>query len=313
MNYIGNIIREYRDMQGMSRKELAENICSEKYVYLIENGTRTPSAEVSRSFGEKLGVDLFKYYEYLDCIDPIQVEATISLFYKYRSENNMDDLLKETDLAMQLPDFQRKPWIYEIEHNKIAYKVLKEGKCLEAIDEIQNILKKAERKYKESICFAGYYVLLSTCYQMIRDLDQAKAGVQKAMELIANKENISKDNYIVIAVKINKITLHFAQGEYDDVIREGFALNQYQIKTSSYELGHHGLFYLAYAHYQKGLEEEGIEWFLKALYASLIRTKPSDIFYLTQHKIFNIMISDGRVPRDLAGQFMHKYNIVVHS
>ncbi len=50
----------------MSRKELAENICSEKYLYLIEKGDRTPSSEITRLLGDKVGVDIFKYYAVYD-------------------------------------------------------------------------------------------------------------------------------------------------------------------------------------------------------------------------------------------------------
>lgn len=66
MNYIGSIIRDSRNRLRMSRKELAENICSEKYLYLIEKGDRTPSSEITRLLGDKVGVDIFKYYAVYD-------------------------------------------------------------------------------------------------------------------------------------------------------------------------------------------------------------------------------------------------------
>ncbi len=34
MNHIGMIIKTYRTKLGMSRNRLAENVCSEKYIYL---------------------------------------------------------------------------------------------------------------------------------------------------------------------------------------------------------------------------------------------------------------------------------------
>jgi transcriptional regulator with XRE-family HTH domain len=309
MNFIGNVIKEYRNIIGMSRKELSENICTEKYVYLIEKGDRTPSAEVSKQFGDKMGVDLFKYYEYLDCLNPIDVEAAISCFNKYRKGNDMDALKEATDKALALPDFQRNPWAFEIEINRIAYMTLKERRCSEAIEEIHNILQNVEPKYSKNICFSKFYILLSTCYQMMMDLDNARYAVLAASEIVANKQNIAKFAQDVIAVKINKLTLHYLLGEFDEVIEEGIALNQYQIETSTYELCHHGLFYLAYAHYQKGLEDEGIQWFLKALYASLIRYKPRDIYYLSKYEMFQVLSSDYRVPSDLVNQFKRKYDI----
>lgn len=309
MNYIGNVIKEYRGLIGMSRTELSENICSEKYVYLIEKGERTPSAEVTRQFGNKMGIDLFKYFEYLDCLNPIDVEAMIVRFNKLRMENDPITLKKVTEEALVLPDFQKNPWVYEIEYNKIFYMILKENRCYEAIKELQDIIQNAKPNYSKDIYLARFYVLLSTSYQMLMDLDNAKNAVLSAGQIVASKMYIVQDAPIVVTVKINKITLHYLTGELDEVIEEGFALNQYQIDMHLYEMVHHGFFYLAYAHYQKGLEDEGISWFLKALYVSLIRYKPMDIYYLSKYEIFQVMISDYRVSSDLVNQFKRKYDI----
>lgn len=63
---IGNIIEEQRVSLGMSRKELSEGICTQKYVYLIEKNERNPSAYILNSFSDRLGLDLFDYYQYLN-------------------------------------------------------------------------------------------------------------------------------------------------------------------------------------------------------------------------------------------------------
>ena len=38
MSHIGIVIRTLREKQGLTRQDLAKNICTEKYVYLIEKG-----------------------------------------------------------------------------------------------------------------------------------------------------------------------------------------------------------------------------------------------------------------------------------
>jgi DNA-binding XRE family transcriptional regulator len=53
MNRIGNVIKEFRCKFDMSRKELSANICSEKYVYLIEKGERSPSTDITVAFSDK--------------------------------------------------------------------------------------------------------------------------------------------------------------------------------------------------------------------------------------------------------------------
>ena len=61
---IGDIIKEQRTMNNMSRQTIAEGICSEKYIYLIERNERNPSAYILDQLSEKLGIDLFEYYQY---------------------------------------------------------------------------------------------------------------------------------------------------------------------------------------------------------------------------------------------------------
>ena len=55
MNHIGSIIKEFRLLRQLTQEQLAENICSEKYVYLIEKGERTPSTDLLRQFSDKIG------------------------------------------------------------------------------------------------------------------------------------------------------------------------------------------------------------------------------------------------------------------
>lgn len=123
MGHIGKIIEEYRNKSKMSRSALAVNICSEKYIFLIEKGKRTPSSIMLKQLSQRLGVDLFEYYKYLDCIDPTAVRDYMKVFHNYRMKNYTEELKKETEAAMNLPDFKNKPWSYEIQLNILSYNV----------------------------------------------------------------------------------------------------------------------------------------------------------------------------------------------
>lgn len=309
MKGIGNIIKEYRRMLGVSRKALSENICSEKYIYLIEKGERTPSSDLTRLIGDRLGVDLFEYYEFLDCINPIEVNETIKCFNRFRRENDLISLKKITNYAMSLPDFYNKPRLYEIEINRIFYMALKEGRSSEAIRESCDLIKQIEPKYAKEVFVADLYALLSMCYQMDQDLDNARSAILSAYDIICNKQRITKYAQTVISIKINKITIHYLSGEYDATIEEALMLWQYQIDMSAYERFHHTFFYLAFAHYKKGMEEESISWFIKGISASLIRYKATDIYYLSQYDVFGLLIDDSRVPHELVSEFKKSYRI----
>ena len=161
MNHIGNVIKEVRCNLGMSRSELSENICSEKYLYLIEKGERTPSTEIVRLFSAKLGANIFEYYKYLDCIDPVKVLEAIKKFNTYRRIADFESLKKLSDSMAVLPDFQKMHWKYEIEVNRLSYMVFVDQKCNEAITLIKELLSQIEPKYSEEEYTANLYLLLS--------------------------------------------------------------------------------------------------------------------------------------------------------
>lgn len=307
MNYIGNVIKEYRSMIHMSRSALASNICSDKYLYLIEKGERTPSTEVTRLLGDKMGVDLFKYHEYLDCLDPVRVNFYIEKFNRYRRESDFRSLSIQTKEASKMEDYQTAPWKYEIELNVLATQVLGEGDFLHAIPLIEDIIEEMEKKKLENICYVNFLVLLSTCFQMDRDMIKAKKIVMRAYESIKNKQKINKYVQTVVAVKINKITMHYLSGEWDFVIEDALNLNEYQQEMYYKECLHHGFFYLAFSYYQKGAEEEGIKWFEKALSIMLIHHKPIEMFYMRSYEMFGVMVKDRRVSQDLIQKINTEY------
>ncbi len=308
MNHIGNVIKEHRNMLHMSRKALSDNICSDKYLYMIEKGERTPSSEITRLLGDKMGVDLFKYHIYLDCKNPVQICYYIEMFYKSRRENDLVSLVEISEEARQIPDFGKEPWIYEIELNYLMVQVLGKEDFVNSIPSIQKIITKMEQKRLYDVCLAFYYVLLSTCYQMARDIKSTRAIVMLANETIKGKEKIAKYVQVIVAVKINIITMHYLAGELDQVIEESLKLVQYQNEMCYHTCLHHTLFYLAYAHYQHGWEEDGIEWFQKALSLMIVHHRDKDMYYLSSYGIFDVIIRDERVPKDLVKKIKSVYS-----
>ncbi len=308
MNHIGNVIKDHRNMLHMSRKALSENICSDKYLYLIEKGERTPSSEITRLLGDRMGVDLFKYHLYLDCVNPIQICYYIEKFYKSRRENDLVSLMELTEEAKQIPDFGKEPWIYEIELNYLMIQVLGKEDFVNSIPSIQKIITQINKKRIYDVCLAFYYVLLSTCYQMARDIKSTREVIMLANKTIEGKEKIAKYIQVIVTVKINIITMHYLAGELEEVIEESLKLLQYQNEMCYHSFLHHTLFYLAYANYQIGSEEEGIEWFQKALSLMIVQHRDKDMYYLTSYEIFDVIIRDERVPKDLVKKIQSVYS-----
>ncbi|HBM81762.1 MAG: helix-turn-helix transcriptional regulator [Clostridiales bacterium] len=309
MNYVGNIIKKYRCMLKMSRKTLSENICSEKYVYLIEKGERTPSAYMVGMLGDRMGVDLFDYYQYLDCINPIAVREYIKRFNMYSRKSDFVALKKETDTAVNLPDFHRKPWIYEIEINRLSYMIFIQHKYYEAMRNLNDVISNIELKYSMDIRVAKIYILLSICCMLTGSLPNAKKAVSSAYKIVCNKNKIDKYEQIIITVRISSISMHYLSGEFDDVIREGSELFHYQHEINSYERICYTYFYLSFANYKKGSYDEAIEWFKKGIYSVLIDNRPMDVYYMSTQDVFDAMMNDRRINRGVIREFREKYNI----
>ncbi len=309
MNYIGNVIKEYRCMSGMSRRDLSENICSEKYVYLIEKGERTPSADLVRLFSDKLKVDLFDYYQYLDCINPIAVRDNLRIFNMYRRKGDFMSVKEVTDSAMNLPDFQCKPWLYEIEINRIAYMIWFQNRYKESINDLNALMKNIEPKYFMSAYAANIYILMSASYQLTNDLPNAKNAVLSAHEIICDKNKIEKYEQIIITVRITCMSMYYLSDEFHKVIHEGNDLLQYQYEINSYERIHYTYFYLAFAYYKIESYNEATEWFKKGIYSVMHGHKPMDVYYISTQDVFNVLMNNNRMSQNIINDFKEKYNL----
>ena len=82
---IGPIIKEKRIAKGWTQQELAEGICTDKHIYLIETNQRNPSVKMLNKLSEKLEVDLFEYYQYFHFENP-----AIVLEYKRKIERYIE-------------------------------------------------------------------------------------------------------------------------------------------------------------------------------------------------------------------------------
>lgn len=310
MNHIGNVIKEYRGILHMSRHELAENICSEKYLYMVETGKRTPSCHMVRSLGDKMKVDLCKYGDYFDCMNPVKVRSFIERFYIYRRDNNYAALEEATEEALKLEDYHKDPWRYEIQLNRLMTKVFGERDFINPVPELTAVISEMERKKAGGPCLISLYVLLSTCYQMARDIDNARNVVMRTMEAIKGKQENAKYAQVAAAAKLNKITLHHLAGEFDAVIDDAQAFFEYENEMSYREYTHYGYFFLAFACYESGRKEKGMKWFHKALSAMLVTCKAEDMSYIAGCEVFKAMLSDPMLSKDLLHEFLNEYDSI---
>lgn len=272
MGHIGKIIKEFRCTLGISRKDLSDNVCTEKYIYLIEKGERTPSSDILSMLSDKLGVDLFGYYQFLNCINPVKTYEITQKFSIYQRLSDFDMVMEIAEEAAKMPDFKVKPRSYELETNRIAYKVFSQQKYEEAVSDLRCLFQKIEPEYLNDIFVVNTYILLSTCYQLMGNLAGAKDATFKAYDIVRTKYNDQKHSQIIITVRINLITLCYLSGECDKVILEGEALLQYQQEINSRARIHYTYAYLAFSYYKLKAYDKAFSYFRRTIYALMLIT-----------------------------------------
>jgi transcriptional regulator with XRE-family HTH domain len=310
MNHFGIIIREYRESLGISRKELAEGICTEKYIYLIEKGERTPSVDILSVISERLGEDLFEYYQYLECDNPIIVRDALRQFNICRKKLDFIELEKVTNKVIQYPDFKSKPWIYEIEVNQLYINIFKKRNYIEGIEKIISLLNELEAKYSNSYYALYLYTLLMVCYQFLGDLENAKETLHTAERIIYNKGNMEKFKMLIISIKVCAITVFYNSGDYELVIQKGNEFLQYLYSLSVYLHIYYAYFYLSFSYYNLGKYEEASEYFRKGFNSLMVEDKQTDVNILYELEEFKTLLYRSNLKQYTIDEFIKRYKLI---
>lgn len=303
---IGDIIEEQRLSLGISRRELSEGICSEKYVYLIERNERNPSAYILNSFSDRLGLDLFEYYQYLHYDDKTEVFKHRENFERYHQTSDIQGLKDESIEASKLQAFQEEPLIYDIKIIDATYKALVVGDSAQAIQDLIELVEKKELNI-DPITLVNAYVSLATAYQIKEEWKNAQVAVEKAYQLIKNKTAFARYNTVVISVLISITSLLYSMEKYDELIKYSNWLMDFQEKYSQYNRFYYVEYYLAFAYYKIGDPTRAREHFMRGGYSALLFKNPIDIHFITGMKGFKEIAKD----LDIDPQFIQQLNKIV--
>lgn len=306
MAHIGMVIRNFREHLGLSRNELSQLVCSEKYLYLIEAGKRSPSSQLLYAFSDRLNEDLFIYYRYLDCKDPISVCQFINKFNLYRQKGDYNSLKEINSKARDLPDFKKNPWKYEILINDLSAHAFLENKYEDSITKLCEVLSDISVQHIENVAKARLYILLSTCYTILGDIESAHAATMKVAQLLP-ETNITYHDQTHIAAHINMLTSLYFIKNYTEVCSKGIHLIEYMSDCGFYDRLLFPYFFTAFSYYHISDFEQAFFYFKKGLYISLADFKPLDIFYISVQDMFFSMLKDSRANPDLVKDFLKEY------
>jgi transcriptional regulator with XRE-family HTH domain len=311
MAQIGEIVLEFRTKRKMSRKELAAGICTEKYLYLIEKNDRSPSAEVLRLLSNRLGVNLFEYYEYLDCKEPSKVRKAMYQCARLRRTSGFSELKEHTEAMKALPDFADNPWRYEVLTNQYLIMLYHDLNIEDAIEGINDVLDHLEPEYADEEFTARFYAMLSTGYQMMHDIENATRACENGRKIISHTKNNSRYNQIHVSLSIATIALALSAGDGKKAIAEGLALVKYQEMTSAYERCNITYYFLACAYLMNGEDNVAFQWLEKSIHDLLVQYCPSMAYLIYRTKMFKTFVSHPKMNPTLLAWLIEKYDFMI--
>lgn len=299
---MGTVIREFRTAANMSQYNLSEDICSVKYLYLIEKGLRTPSNVILIKMGEKLNVNFLEYYDYLDAENPIAVKKTMDIFSECRRTMDFKRLATYQNLDLTIDDFKHKPWKYELEFNDALskYFILKE--TTEARDSILMAISDMPENYRYSTIHLRFLALLSLCYLEQDRMKSANFIIEQVMSELESKLDCGgyaqlyfMSAYIFMAVKLKS-------GQYNKVIEYSETVEKRQKEKNFYGLIHFNHLQRGCALSRMGYAQEAVREIQKGLMTILILDKQEDLDYLERVGVTSEILGFNAVNRTILSQ-----------
>lgn len=263
----------------MTKSELAEGICSEKYIYLIETDKRNPSVDLLIQLGMKLGIDLLSYTPYLDCQDPIMVKAYVDEFSKLRINNRYDLLIEASERANLIPDFCDLPWKIEIHINDILYQLLIKTNYFKVTLDIEKLLTNY-KKYMMSEQKTVLYLTQSIAYQGLNKIENSRNALKKATTWLSMTQINARHTEYTISIKLNELSLESLCENYEGVCKLGEALTHFQFEQRTIDRLHFTFAFLAIAHYQLNDIETAGKYLKKCIMRLNIEFRPNDLHLL---------------------------------
>lgn len=299
---IGEIIKEQRTLIDMSRKTLSKGICTEKYVYLIEKDERNPSAYILDQFSERMGIDLFEYYQYLNFENKTLVVEYRKKFERYMKLGDMEKLKAASLKAAQLEDFKCEPLSYDITIINLIYEALIAGKTSETIERLTDILKKKKLNI-DTLTLINGYIVLSSCYQIEGQLDKAREAVEIAYDMIRNKMGFSRYNTVIVTVLICLTSFFYNAEEYDELIKYSKELIEFQEKYNEYNRIYYAEFYLSFAYYKTNQLSKSKEHFMRGIHSASLFKNKMDLGFITKMREFTEVVDKLDINQGFIEQF----------
>ena len=118
---IGDIIKHYRIEKGLSQDELAEGICSRKYISQLETHQNIPTLFIINALSAKLGVNLYDSYAIMLQHHDIETHKKITSLNQALAEGDFDKIHFLVEAYRLLPEFQQSEPMQFLKYGESVY------------------------------------------------------------------------------------------------------------------------------------------------------------------------------------------------
>ncbi len=302
IHMIGKIIQQRRQEMGMTRQNLAQDICSEKYVYMIENDQRTPSVDIVNKFNQKLMINLFEYYELLGFDDPTSVKFFSEQFVFQRRRGDIQSLFKMTSEAKECKDYTKEPLCHEIIAIDLETQYYENNGYDQIIHNIQESYFGEQKLNIMDITLSRLYKLTSMCYLKLGKIKQAQEYYNEGYALIKDLRTFKKYQEPFHSYMIYQLELLYFEKKHRKIIEQTEKIIGYQETINSYDRIYYPYYYAAFAYFEMQNYEKSRMLFVKASYAIILHNSLFDYQQIKECEHFNKIIDALEIPLTLKAE-----------
>jgi len=213
MEGLGQLIKSIRREKGMTVAEISEGVCSERFTYMVENKDQSPSVTILKEFSERLGVNLFEYFDYIGCSRPIQSKDLGDRSKALRYKREYDRIREITDEIENSEDAENYLLKYEILCNQInleLYFMKNREKAKELIIKgilelsgktVEEVLQSGD--WKEDFYFANLFNYLFVYYKAQGEEEKASRILSFLNDGIQNLSKVGDFKVLAVSIMIN--------------------------------------------------------------------------------------------------------------
>ncbi|MDH8679012.1 helix-turn-helix transcriptional regulator [Fusibacter bizertensis] len=271
MTGIGTLIKAIRVEKKLTVSEACESICSERFMYMIENNNRIPSAEIIKKLGERFELNIYDYLDLIGFKCPVNSKNLIDHSRNVKLTRNYRALENLTDQMEKLDDRFKEPLCYELVGNHVFLELFFKKKPQLAYKKIEESLLRIVNVNIDWIVnnnhfVNDYYYMMFMNYMFIyyrtTGHDQKARDILNYLWRVLHKSKHDKKfEMLYVSIVINYLYDHIFIYKSINHESELDSLLEFQMKTNQLNRVFFTYFLLSGHYYNENKIEKAKEYF----------------------------------------------------